>query len=402
MGLIYRNCLLNIAAVSSEDGDGGCFADRSPESLQACKFTTSREPLYVHPIDHASSMVLGNRWVPKPRPILWKRGWVIQERALAPRSLLYMAKQLDWECLECRASEVQPSLSPYDSSLSRNLSVKRLLTELIHNPNGVDSDRWLKSWWSIVEKYTDCNLTVSEDRRIAITGLVNVIQQMTGKKNIGGLWSFNLIQELCWEALGPSQRLLAPSWSWLSVNTQVWRPLDRRWSWEKGIACIRSPSNSNFETWDETALELVLEGPKVRFSSKLRDDDPSSNGPAHEDPSSHNLSHTYNLAGMDLSGWHEWFDQPRTRAWWRPDREFDPDVQLWALQIYYRNQRQYKMENGKEWRSRWCLGLVVTPSLESDGVWSRLGCFTIGIWDVEDAAGALETITTERSVIRLQ
>lgn len=39
---------------------------------------------------------------------LGRRGWVVQERALSPRTLHFGKEQIFWECLDLQASEVCP------------------------------------------------------------------------------------------------------------------------------------------------------------------------------------------------------------------------------------------------------------------------------------------------------
>lgn len=89
MGDIYRNSTCCIAAVASDDDDGGCFFSRNPLAYFPCRlgYSDGNEIIVIvkpapEEYDYSNeSLDLSD----KP---LWSRAWVLQEMALAPRTLI--------------------------------------------------------------------------------------------------------------------------------------------------------------------------------------------------------------------------------------------------------------------------------------------------------------------------
>jgi hypothetical protein len=105
MGDVYKNSFCNISATAAEDGRMGLFFPRNPLLISPCeievtsKSTTSMKEGTYRVID----MGLWKREVDAAP--LNTRGWVFQERFLAPRKLSFGARQLFWEWAEFQASE---------------------------------------------------------------------------------------------------------------------------------------------------------------------------------------------------------------------------------------------------------------------------------------------------------
>jgi hypothetical protein len=102
MATIYENSYVTIAASWSHDSTGGCFSsiqDRyyyEEQSLGHSGLYARRLP---PPFPDGSSYSGRTDW-----PLL-KRGWVFQERILAPRIVHYAKHQLYWECNSCFMDE---------------------------------------------------------------------------------------------------------------------------------------------------------------------------------------------------------------------------------------------------------------------------------------------------------
>jgi hypothetical protein len=114
MAQVYGNSYLSIVAMGAENDDGGLFFSRDPAKVKTTVFDfgvdgpDTTQP-YRFKLDKGWSWRLSFDNEP-----LVKRGWVLQERLLAPRVLLGM-------CISCLASFPSCYLSTH-VSLSRLIS----------------------------------------------------------------------------------------------------------------------------------------------------------------------------------------------------------------------------------------------------------------------------------------
>lgn len=104
MHKVYSHSYCTIAAAASGDGYQGLFRHRAPHFLYPSEIEIpwlSRTGKYqLIDYDFWSSQV-------QDQP-LHRRGWVVQERLLAPRVLHFSSQQLLWECCELDAAEKYP------------------------------------------------------------------------------------------------------------------------------------------------------------------------------------------------------------------------------------------------------------------------------------------------------
>lgn len=109
MGDVYRYGFINIAASASKDSEGGLFFVRDPHLVQPLQvlsrfpphdLTQTRQYFDVCDFDLYRSVV--------QNAPLNSRGWVMQERILAPRILHCTPTQLFWECKEKLRFESYP------------------------------------------------------------------------------------------------------------------------------------------------------------------------------------------------------------------------------------------------------------------------------------------------------
>lgn len=86
-------------------------------------------------------------------------------------------------------------------------------------------------WEDIVTEYTQCNVTKSEDKLVAVSGLAKKLQAVIGGEYFAGLWGSAIPQQLLWQVdptsgpdrivpLRPAQ-YRAPFWSWASLDGNV-------------------------------------------------------------------------------------------------------------------------------------------------------------------------------------
>jgi hypothetical protein len=143
MGDVYKGAWCNVAATASSDGEGGLFRPRDPRYFKPCLISTefsdqsnSKYLLESFPIPHDTFQPL------------FDRGWVIQGRVLAPRTLHFGSEYLLWECCHYRKSEIYPLGVP-----SRIAS----LSNLALGPSQRRSKSEARSYGEeIIREYSEC------------------------------------------------------------------------------------------------------------------------------------------------------------------------------------------------------------------------------------------------------
>lgn len=218
---IYTGSYLNLAATAAADSRGGLFAERDERLIQPLRVAQPPPPRSSSSSDDLVryyDAVDGSEW---PREVegspLCQRGWIIQERALARRSLHFGKRQLYWECTSMLASESVPLGYP-----GMDRSFKMFDPLLPHR--STTGTALVETWESLVEAYTQTGLTKETDKLVAISGLAKALAAQSGIQYLAGLWNCGLAQQLLWWAASPSKRpgvFRAPSWSWASTNSEI-------------------------------------------------------------------------------------------------------------------------------------------------------------------------------------
>ena len=251
MDKVYRYSACNIMAEAAINCDGGLFFGRDPKRLGI--FTLDEKQ--TSSLSHRSSICVTQDYVNaksdkgKGSP-LYSRGWVCQERWLAPRQISFHSNQVFWECTKLKACEAFPS---WEAKIDRDgdFPTQRQISQqwkkgLVHShtPNVNRRDNFSFSWRAMVESYTSCTLTEEQDKLIAIQGLVNIYKSLRDDEYLAGLWRQQLPSGLMWtthnglQANGePTYRpetYRAPSWSWASVEGTIRifpevHPEEERW-----------------------------------------------------------------------------------------------------------------------------------------------------------------------------
>jgi hypothetical protein len=155
---------------------------------------------------------------------LLKRGWVHQERLLAPRVLHFGPQELWWECLEhvdCECSGIS-SGTFYTTGKEKFLSKLRHQLALANSALPEVSRRWHET----VEEFSQLGLSKSRDKFPALSGIAEQIHQLREGRYLAGLWSDTLITDLLWYRLDtavatPTEKWRAPSWSWAAHDGPV-------------------------------------------------------------------------------------------------------------------------------------------------------------------------------------
>jgi hypothetical protein len=193
MRQVCRDASLVIAALGAASGDEGLFAIRDPLLYSPCFLFQTEQGEDIHGGQDSTLGLVMDAWP------LHQRGWVMQERILASRTLNF-GPYLIWQCQEKLADE-------YDI-LARNrrgFNTYKRFSDLVIDGGTYDmtsterDEAILDSWTGIALDYTSGILSVASDRPIAISGIISAIRRRTGWTNLAGLWKPFLWRQVLWE-----------------------------------------------------------------------------------------------------------------------------------------------------------------------------------------------------------
>jgi len=246
MDMIYGSCLLQIAAAHSKDANGGCFSNRSfrntypavvpPLNLQIGTGTSLPESLIA--ISKCARFCLPDdqKFI---RTHLLSRGWVFQERLLAPRTLYYDSDDVYMECHEeliC-ASIPQHFRSFYYRSLETNdeneLPILKRPPYSWHRFDKRARFRdQLQHWADLTESYSKCQLTRIEDKLIAFSSIAKRVCTYSNDVYVAGFRSKLLPAALLWTREQFTEGTIttkpglyiAPTWSWAHIDGSICYP----------------------------------------------------------------------------------------------------------------------------------------------------------------------------------
>lgn len=210
---VYANSSCNISATASTDPSGGLFRTREMNLIQAGTVTinadSAENKYYIVDQGYTDRHVSNTP--------LMKRGWVFQERLLAPRVLHFGEHQIFWECfMEQKCEGFREGLPFYRP---------QKYIDGIFDPRPSPSSKTIglsptafEFWQGVITRYTKCALTKPQDKLVALSGLAHLFQEATGDDYLAGIWRSRLAEFLEWYAgrpmSKPSSGYLAPSWSW--------------------------------------------------------------------------------------------------------------------------------------------------------------------------------------------
>jgi hypothetical protein len=140
-------------------------------------------------------------------------------------------------------TSLPPSLQPYDLAgleaglldelrLSQRTRAEIRRWDLAISPTNLKPPRYKyisliqQKWCDIVKAYTECNLSYTSDKLVAIAGMAQMISRVTQCQYLAGLWRKDLEHHLLWKVESPSPAAVrdgtrGPSWSWASVDSGV-------------------------------------------------------------------------------------------------------------------------------------------------------------------------------------
>lgn len=232
MGSIYKNSRCNIAATWAKDGSQGCFSTRDVALLNTPLVRLPHHRSDSSPLRRITDSMSYYRDIIDAS--LNTRGWVVQERYLSRKQLSFSKQQVYWECDELIASEQFPLGVPSQmtdfSDHNQTPPPAKGKPRLVGGGKESDGETHRRSWTALVEIYSNCKLTRSSDKMVAIAGLAAEQRIATGDSYLAGLWKSDLLHQLCWttdfDERCQQNRLrivpfIAPTWSWASVTGPI-------------------------------------------------------------------------------------------------------------------------------------------------------------------------------------
>lgn len=264
MSEIYTNATLTIMASKAESATEGFLGDMAPSAellpgaqpLAQLRFwdRKSGEESTVYAWD------TGSLDIQQMDPID-TRGWTFQEYYLSTRVLEYRSKQVKWFCRCCvgrRAAEFARDERftdgwfyhrSNDDRISLTTNAELLEGSHMHATQCVienecsepgEIDKLLWRFYYLVEVYSGRQLSLSQDRILAISGIAELLRSRLGEEYAAGLWKRTLPLALLWQRnhalCKPRPRpgdYQGPSWSWTAVNGGIYfhfKRMEDMWS----------------------------------------------------------------------------------------------------------------------------------------------------------------------------
>lgn len=238
MGSIYSGSLFTLSAADSLDSDSGLFRKRGPLYRENCVLVESEN---IHRVMAPRTNSPGQEGTDPERSHLAKRGWVMQERLLSPRTIHFTAGDVIWECRE----RMNQSGATFGKPQSKQWSIpwhfgKKIVLSFCQEWAGQRNKEVFRTLWAgLLRLYSRTCLTNTDDRLSALAGIAEIASTQMNLEASYGLWLDFFIEELQWyrqdEELvlfprpneGPPNipttetltklREQMPSWSWAST-----------------------------------------------------------------------------------------------------------------------------------------------------------------------------------------
>jgi hypothetical protein len=425
MGDVYKHALCTIAAESIEDPDEslhkGMFRMHNKALLEPMvddasfdlKVDTSSGSIFKWKSKEAKSPKPGqyylmptNGWlVDISKSPLSRRGWVEQERILAPRILHFTSKQIYFDCHQTMANEVWPNGHPtYDKrwiarpwTVLQDLALHKaaILQEIDMTPrtkNVVENP--LSVWFRIAYAYARTDLTMPKDKLVAISGLARELQSYLGatpSDYLAGIWVQSLPYGLLWYVplfgrpektrVRSQDHYQAPSWSWASINWAL--STDERFHREPHDILVSLDSFDITSKSDpfgevESGARIVLRGLSI--------------------PGSVSWARAETNYSSESKFWPSFYSGGR-RLLNSDQNTVCPDERY--VEGESRNRNDLKLlpilrSKGSSYTTRWAIGLVLEPTAEK-GVYRRFGYLWSRPWrmhiNVKDSQRGKEVFT---------
>lgn len=199
------------------------------------------------------------RWYEPYKEPINSRGWVLQERLLCPRVLIFPSMGgMIWQCEKVETLHGKLLYGFMSRRNRMRLSRPRLLSHGPVREIGLTPHEIHDSWLTLVDDYSERDLTYQDDKLVAIAALASYYTDKYGDvlgSYCAGIWYNFLDLSLHWQYYGEHELQplpeckRAPSWSWAASDKNMFwmhykRPEDFPYRMEV-VACemtLVSPS----------------------------------------------------------------------------------------------------------------------------------------------------------------
>lgn len=230
MGQIYARSLVTIVAAASTDANSGLPGINSQARskqrilgpLKGGALLSSCGPKFRKQLRDTKYK---EEWRYLAHSKWDTRGWTFQEKVLSRRCLFFMEEQVYWECqcaswCEDTCLEASPERHlRWDGPDVRFFSE----TDFPAGKQMVGEDViWALS--RLIEEYTSRALTFEKDAYRAFSGLVQILEDLTGARFLQGIYVSTFSRSLHWHDEGSSTLRSGdefPSWSWLAWTGRI-------------------------------------------------------------------------------------------------------------------------------------------------------------------------------------
>jgi hypothetical protein len=255
MGRIYHHSLFTIGASSGEHNETGLFYRAECSSWPVQDYALINETCSSNRRTLKATIPDWNIVVESSA--LSKRGWVLQERLSASRTLFFTEEGVFWQCNEAKASECETEFTIVSPGLKKGYpSVQEIAAEIKGSIGDIASSGVvaMSGWSGLMERYSEKILTMPTDRLPTISGIAADIARLSGAEIRMGILNVHLIEGLDWCISCPLHERSAtrqpniPTWCWASTGQPI--RFDRYDREEK--------------VWRRCATELSLNGRQIR------------------------------------------------------------------------------------------------------------------------------------------
>ncbi|KAI3585756.1 heterokaryon incompatibility protein-domain-containing protein [Fusarium oxysporum f. sp. albedinis] len=229
MTQVYTHAAFTIAARSAPDAHTGFLHERSlPSGTTIVDFCSEDGKT------RQCTLTFESAAKDEDANVLDTRGWTLQEYLMSRRLLIIGSWTTTWSCRKERVGNCDGWTLDREKGDTENTVFKgtHRLDAIAFFGTHPDSNYpkpedhlILWEWNSLVQGYTQRNLTRQTDRILAISGLAQIFSPMRGGAYAAGLWVKDFPDTLLWEnrsrALYPRPSDQGPSWSSTAINSTV-------------------------------------------------------------------------------------------------------------------------------------------------------------------------------------
>lgn len=232
MAMIYRNSFATIIVACGNDvNEGFLYRDRPrkvPDARIPYRCPDGRVgSVWIAIASDTSSGDATRTYYDEMEPVNY-RGWCLQERLLSPRSFIYASHTLQYYCQTETVNIGQALCEPSTAMRLPNTvfwpSPRDQSPSIVSTSDQITARR---AWLSVIWDYTNRNITVPEDKLVALAGIAEIFHHVYNSEYLAGLWRKTLLLDLLWNTRNSSElqprltKYRAPSWSWASIDGLV-------------------------------------------------------------------------------------------------------------------------------------------------------------------------------------